>query len=57
MDKNTVFFSEEEDNKKFEEYGLDKLPNYHCKLYPHQKHVWGAWLRSIYDFAQLIFKD
>jgi len=44
-----------EDNKKFEEGGLDKMPNYHYKLYPNQQHVWGAFRRGLHDFAQLIF--
>lgn len=46
-----------DDDKKFEEYGLDKLPNYRRVLYKNQKHVWGAWRRAIHEFAQLIFRD
>lgn len=44
------------DDKTFQSYGLDKLPNYHRILYARQKHTWGAWRRAIYDFAQLIFR-
>ena len=45
-----------DDDKKFEEYGLDKLPSYHRVLYKNQKHVWGAWRRALHEFAQLIFR-
>ncbi len=46
-----------DDDKKFQEYGLDQLPCYHRILYAGQKHTWGAWRRAIHDFAQLLFRE
>lgn len=38
------------------QYGIDKLKNYHRVVYKNQFHDWGASRRAVYDFAQLIFK-
>ncbi len=46
-----------EETELCKENGIFALPAYHEKIYQDQTHEWGAWRRSIYDFAQMIFKS
>lgn len=45
-----------EDDGFCAQYGVDRMPGYHRRVYPHQPHEWGAWRRALKDFAQLVFQ-
>ncbi len=45
-----------EDDRFIHERGIDQLKCYHHTIHPTMCHEWGVFRRSLYEFAQLIFK-
>ncbi len=46
----------DQDQRFIDEYGVNRLPNYHESVYPDRFHDWGTWRLALRDFSRLIFR-